>query len=102
MQVLENGSICTSFGHVEEPYIKSNTHHFAGKLHLEGVGIYIYVCVYFSNATWFFFCPPNFKPASIIYYVNNVGATLVLLRFVWNGPHNTKKDECTYALNYDK
>ncbi len=36
VQVLENGRICTSFGHVEEPYIKSNTHHFACKLHLEG------------------------------------------------------------------
>ncbi len=32
VQVLENGRICTSFGHAEEPYIKSNTHHFACKL----------------------------------------------------------------------
>jgi hypothetical protein len=42
VRVLENGRICTSFGHVEEPYIKSNTHHFACKLHLEGVDIYIF------------------------------------------------------------
>ncbi len=49
VQVLENGRIYTSFGHVEELYIKSNTHHFACKLHLEGAekkfkkkNIYIY------------------------------------------------------------
>jgi hypothetical protein len=34
VQVLENEKIQTSFEHVEEPYIKSNTHHFACKLHL--------------------------------------------------------------------
>jgi hypothetical protein len=44
VQVLKNGRICTSFGHVEEPYIKSNTHHFACKLHLKGAEkIYIYI-----------------------------------------------------------
>ncbi len=50
----------------------------------------------------FFFRPPNFQPTFVIYYVNNVGATLVLLRFArkWSPQH--KKDECTYALNYDK
>jgi hypothetical protein len=47
VQVLENGRICTSFGHVEEPYIKSNTHHFACKLHLEGAEkIYIYIYIF--------------------------------------------------------
>ncbi len=46
MQVLENGRICTSFEHVEEPYIKLNTHHFACKLHLEGAeSIYIYIYI---------------------------------------------------------
>jgi hypothetical protein len=34
----------------------------------------------------FFFRPPSFQPASIIYYVNNVGATLVLLRFARQWP----------------
>jgi hypothetical protein len=41
VQVLENGRICTSFKHVEEPYIKSNTHHFACKFHSEGAEKYI-------------------------------------------------------------
>jgi len=31
VQVLENGRIYTSFKHIEKPYIKSNTHHFACK-----------------------------------------------------------------------
>jgi hypothetical protein len=41
--------------------------------------------------TVFFFHPPNFQPTSIIYYVNNVGATLVLLRFAGQWPPQHKK-----------
>jgi len=38
----------------------------------------------------FFFYPPSFQPTSIIYYVNNVGATLVLLRFARQWPPQQK------------
>ncbi len=101
MQVLENGRICTSLKHVEELYIKSNTHHFACKFHLEGVEIYKYIIFYFIIYIYFyfyfptqpgsFFYPPSFQPASIIYYVNNVGTTLDLLHFVGQWPPQHKK-----------
>jgi hypothetical protein len=42
-------------------------------------------------STVFFFRPPSFQPASIIYYVNNVGTALVLLRFAREWPPQHKK-----------